>query len=122
MQSAHNARMMKAAVLILALASLTTGCAAHNGDATPAESPTSPPSTTAPSTAMPETITVTGTITNEGVECLAMRGDDGKLYTLGRPKNPPAAGQRVRVTGTIAEMSFCMQGTTISVRELTPLP
>lgn len=66
-------------------------------------------------------ITVTGVITQEGVECLAMRGDDGKLYTLGRPQEQYAPGTRVRVTGTIAEMSFCMQGITINPTKIERL-
>lgn len=66
-------------------------------------------------------IVVTGRITGEGVECLALRGDDGTLYTIGRPANPPAEGQRVRVTGTIAQASICMQGTTINVEKLEVL-
>lgn len=78
--------------------------------------------TAATDTAASGRITVTGTITGEGVECLALRGDDGKLYTLGRPQNPPAAGHRVRVTGTIAETSICMQGTTINVETIEVLP
>jgi hypothetical protein len=61
------------------------------------------------------TITITGRVTDEGVECLAVRGDDGTLYTLaGGDRGKLRTGARVRITGTIAEMSFCMQGTTIN--------
>ena len=36
------------------------------------------------------TVRVTGIITNEGVECTALRGDDGRLYTLaGRIQRAP---------------------------------
>ncbi len=65
-------------------------------------------------------VTVTGTLSNEGVECPALRGDDGVLYTL-----TPAdlgtfgPGDRVTVKGTVAEMSICNQGTTLSVISLT---
>jgi hypothetical protein len=60
-------------------------------------------------------ITITGRVTDEGVECLAVRGDDGRLYTLaGGDRDKLRTGARVRITGTIAEMSFCMQGTTIN--------
>src|SRR5687768_15187311 len=53
-------------------------------------------------------VTVTGTLTREGVECPAMRADSGRLYTLTtRGRFQP--GDRVRVTGTIAQVSFCQQ-------------
>jgi LysM repeat protein len=61
------------------------------------------------------TVSVVGTLTREGVECQAMRGDDGKLYTL--PGDLPRGfgpGDRVRVVGEVAEASYCQQGTTIS--------
>lgn len=59
-------------------------------------------------------VRVVGTLTDEGVECPAMRGDDGELYTLGpRDMVRGEVGDRVRVTGRIAEASICMQGTTL---------
>ncbi len=96
-------------MFLLTLVPLVTGCAAQT-----------PPPPTAPTTAEGKVV-VTGKITDEGVEYLAMRGDDGTLYTLGRPENPPRPGQRVRVTGTIAQASICMQGTTISVEKIEVL-
>lgn len=63
-------------------------------------------------------VTVTGTLTREGAECQAMRGDDGRLYTLTGDLDDLRAGDRVRVQGRIAEVSFCMQGTTIDVRSV----
>jgi hypothetical protein len=64
-------------------------------------------------------MTVTGVLTAEGVECPAMRGDDGTLYTLTmRDLGGLRTGDRVRVTGSVAEMSFCMQGTTINVASI----
>ena len=65
---------------------------------------------------------ITGTVTNEGVECPAVRTADGKLYTIAtteREKLKP--GARVRIEGTVAEMSFCMQGTTISATKIEVL-
>lgn len=62
-------------------------------------------------------ISMSGVLTDEGVECPAMRGDDGALYTL----LPSAAiarfgpGDRLTVRGTAAETSFCQQGLTIEV-------
>lgn len=63
-------------------------------------------------------VRVTGRLTDEGVECPALRGDDGKLYTLAGDTGGFKPGDRVTVVGTIAEMSTCMQGTTIGVRSI----
>lgn len=65
-----------------------------------------------------DTITITGVITDEGVECLAMRDDAGRLYTLAGAPAWATPGLRVEVRGTAAEMSFCQQGTTISVESI----
>lgn len=68
-------------------------------------------------------VTVVGTMTDEGAECPALRGDDGKLYTL-TPRDAlglTATGARIRVEGTIAEISTCQQGTTIEVRNVETL-
>jgi len=64
---------------------------------------------------------ITGTLTGEGVECQALRGDDGRLYTLaGAALEGLENGDRVTVTGERAELSFCMQGTTINVADISP--
>jgi hypothetical protein len=64
-------------------------------------------------------VTVTGTLSKEGVECPALRGDDGKLYTLSPPDSGAfGPGDRVTVAGTVAEMSTCMQGTTLIVTSI----
>jgi hypothetical protein len=60
-------------------------------------------------------IEVVGMLTDEGVECPAMRDDAGNLYTLAGDIGTFQQGDRVIVHGAIAEMSFCMQGTTINV-------
>jgi hypothetical protein len=65
-------------------------------------------------------LTITATVTNEGVECPAVRTDDGKLYTIAT-KEKLTPGMRVRITGTIAEASFCMQGTTIAATKIEVL-
>jgi hypothetical protein len=65
--------------------------------------------------------TYAGTITDEGIECLAMRDRDGRLYTLaGVKRDAYAPGDEVCVRGEVAEMSYCMQGTTISVDWIGP--
>src|SRR5258706_13758242 len=71
-------------------------------------------------TAKAASVSVTGTLSKEGVECPALRGDDGKLYTL-TPASTGAfgPGDRVEVEGKLAEVSTCMQGTTIAVTALT---
>jgi hypothetical protein len=63
-----------------------------------------------------DAITVTGTI-SDGVECPIIETDGGEIYALSGNVELPL-GQRVEVRGTLAEMSFCMQGQgTIEVAE-----
>lgn len=59
-------------------------------------------------------VCVRGTLTAEGVECQALRGDDGKLYTLAGRKTAGAPNAKVCVCGKVAAVSTCMQGTTIA--------
>lgn len=60
-------------------------------------------------------VDVVGTLSSEGAECPALRGDDGKLYTLADPSAGGfKPGDRVRVTGEVASMSMCLQGITIA--------
>ncbi len=65
-----------------------------------------------------EPITVTGLLTDEGVECPALRGEDGVLYTLVEKPDPYKPGDRVTVTGVPVEVSTCMQGTTLQVKSI----
>ena len=66
-------------------------------------------------------VTVVGRLTNEGVECQALRGDDGQLYTLlGRELGDLPVETRVRVIGERLDFSSCQQGITIRVRSITP--
>ena len=68
-------------------------------------------------------VTIVGTLTSEGVECPAMKGDDGVLYTLALrdPRGLPFPGARLQVEGTLADISICQQGTTIEVDKVTPV-
>lgn len=67
-------------------------------------------------------VIVNGTLSSEGAECPTVRGDDGKLYSLAGAKlGKLGFGSRVHVEGTVAEVSSCMQGTTIVVLSITPL-
>lgn len=75
-----------------------------------------------PAAAPSSQITVIGTLTAEGIECQAMREDGTKkFYTLAGKLAGFKAGDRVKVVGTIAEVSYCMQGTTIAVSSITRL-
>lgn len=67
-------------------------------------------------------LTLTGRVTAEGVECATMRGAEGELYTLTGELGDVAPGDLVEVQGTLAEMSFCQQGTTVAVERLRRLP
>ena len=62
-----------------------------------------------------------GRLTAEGVECPALRGDDGVLYTLAGDLADFKAGDEVMVEGRIAETSMCMQGTTIQMVRIEEL-
>jgi hypothetical protein len=70
----------------------------------------------------PGSITVFGTITDEGIECQALRDPSGQLYTLTGNVGRFFEGETVRVKGRIAEFSFCQQGTTIDVRSIEEVP
>lgn len=73
------------------------------------------PQTEAPPPAGELTMCVTGRLTDEGVECPALRTAEGALFTLAGPTGGAAAGDEVCVCGRPAEMSTCMQGRTLSV-------
>ena len=86
-------------------------CAVNNGDAAPDNSERSGSGR----------VTIVGRLTSEGVECQALRGDDGQLYTLlgGELVDLPVETQ-VRVIGERLEFSSCQQGITIRVQSITP--
>lgn len=65
---------------------------------------------------------VQGTLTEEGVQCPALRGDDGKLYTLSGDLRGHDIGDHVLVVGPVAHANFCQQGTTIQVLLIEPAP
>ncbi|HET9225044.1 MAG TPA: DUF5818 domain-containing protein [Thermoanaerobaculia bacterium] len=64
-------------------------------------------------------VRIVGTLTDEGVECPALRTDDGQVYTL-TPRDLQGfkVGDRVAVVGKVAEISFCNQGTTLEVQKI----
>ena len=66
-------------------------------------------------------VTIVGRLTSEGVECQALRGDDGQLYTLlGGDLGSLSADARVSVIGERLEFSTCQQGITIRVQSIAP--
>lgn len=107
--SRHLPRAVAPTALLAAVAVLTLAAAGCNG-------------WNDPSSPGPDVVRIVGTLTDEGVECPAMRGDDGELYTLGpRELIRGEVGDRVRVTGRLAEASICMQGTTLIVESFEVL-
>lgn len=60
-----------------------------------------------------QTIVVKGILTDEGIECQALRSDTNELYSLVGDLKGFQVGDKICVAGTIAESSFCQQGQTI---------
>jgi hypothetical protein len=58
---------------------------------------------------------VFGRLTDEGVECQALRSESGELFTLVGDLTGFKTGDDILVCGAPVESSFCMQGTTLSV-------
>lgn len=83
------------------------GCATAPGAPDSPESPTDD-----------GTLRVQGRLTAEGVECPALRADDGTLYTLLGDLKGFKTGDRVVIEGTRVEISFCMQGITLQVKQI----
>lgn len=79
------------------------------------ETPEPPPTT---GTLPDGRFAMNGVLTGEGVECQAMRGNDGELYTLIGDLQGHQSGDVVRVTGSLPKASPCQQGTTIEVNQI----
>ena len=58
---------------------------------------------------------VKGTLTNEGIECQVLRGQNDELYTLVGDLKGFKVGDTVYVLGAVVPISFCTQGITIAV-------
>ena len=65
---------------------------------------------------------IEGVLTNEGVECQALRADDGKLYTLMGDLRGFKPRDRVCIVPNYIQTSYCMQGTTAHVDWIGPAP
>lgn len=74
-------------------------------------------STTSAAAQAANAITVTGTMSDAGVECAAMRGDDGVLYSFRRTMQIRQflPGDRIKLEGRVQQVSTCQQGTTLAV-------
>ena len=64
-------------------------------------------------------VEVSGTLTDEGVTCPALRTEDRALFTLAGSVEGFGPGDPVRVRGTVSEMSICMQGITLAVSAIS---
>ena len=69
-------------------------------------------------------VRVEGQITEEGIECIALRSDEGELFTLLEVPDPfdqwrRYVGMRFLVIGEESQMSHCMQGRTLRVVTMT---
>lgn len=69
-----------------------------------------------------QTICIRGTLTDEGVECQALRTRNDELYTLVGDLSGFQVGDEVFVAGITAEISFCQQGITIAVQWISKVP
>ncbi len=62
-----------------------------------------------------ERLRVRGALTREGIECRALRTAEGDLFTLAGDLSGYETGEEVEVDGIVQDVSYCMQGTTLSV-------
>jgi hypothetical protein len=65
-----------------------------------------------------EQITVTGELLSPIATCPRLAGDDGRIYALTGSLRQFETGDRVRVTGELAEASICNQRRTIEVERI----
>ncbi|MGH6934186.1 MAG: DUF5818 domain-containing protein [Dongiaceae bacterium] len=72
--------------------------------------------------AAPANPPIEGQLIDGGVECPAMNGADGTLYTLLGDLDGFRSGDRVCIVPSYVEVSFCMQGTTVHVDWIGPAP
>jgi uncharacterized Ntn-hydrolase superfamily protein len=105
------------------LAVAPAGTATPSGHEDRRDHPGEAPAPTAGAKAAAATeVTAVGVLTDEGAECRAMRGDDGRLVALTGDLGGFKTGDRVQVTGRVAAVSTCMQGTTIGVTSIAKAP
>ena len=66
-------------------------------------------------------LSLTGMLIDGGVECPLFQADDGAQYTLLGDLHDLKSGDKVRLSGEEAAISFCMQGKTLSVRTISKI-
>ena len=57
----------------------------------------------------PQTVVYEGQV-GEGTECRTLTTDGGEVWSFSDPDGQTRAGERVRITGEIADASYCMEG------------
>lgn len=67
----------------------------------------------------PDTLQLTGVLIEGGVECPLFQASDGVQYTLMGDLKGFKSGDKVQLSGEQAEVSFCMQGKTVSVKVIS---
>jgi hypothetical protein len=67
------------------------------------------------------TLRLRGQLVEGGVECQRFRASDGKYYTLVGDLKGLRNGDAVEIEGTVAEISSCMQDTTVQVQKVAKL-
>lgn len=63
-------------------------------------------------------IELTGTLIPGGVECQLFQADNGDKYTIVGELKGFKNGDKVSLTGSVAELSHCIQGTTILIKTI----
>lgn len=63
-------------------------------------------------------LSLTGVLIEGGTECQLFQADDGTQYTLLGDLKGFKNGDKVQLSGEEAEISFCMQGKTLSVKAI----
>lgn len=70
------------------------------------------------STKKNEGIHLQGVLVEGGAECQRFRADDNRYYTLLGDLHGFHTGDRVEISGNIAEVSHCMQDTTLTIKSI----
>ncbi len=97
-------------ILPIAAALVLTACAGSSDESAspPPQSTDNPASGTRP-VGEPQLVTVEGRV-EAGVECSTIRTPDGEVWAVNFGEREFGPGDYVRITGEVADASFCMQG------------
>ncbi len=66
----------------------------------------------------PGALRLTGVLIEGGIECPLFQASDGSQYTLMGDLKGLKNGDKVQLSGEEVEVSFCMQGKTLSVKTI----